>query len=195
MLLNNLSKLLLIFYQNLIKMKPFSQTLNNTLFICIIIVFSFQENVAQEQKSDFWKNVRYGGGLGLNFGDGFFSATIAPSAIYEFDQNFAVGIGLNATFNNRKNLYKSTILGGSLIGLYNIVRELQISTEFEQLNVNRRFNVNTNFEDDNYWIPALYMGIGYRSGNVTFGVRYDVLYDDERSIYADPWAPFVRFFF
>ncbi len=195
MLLNNLSKLLLIFYQNLIKMKPFSQTLNKTLFILIIMLFSFQENVAQEQKSDFWKNVRYGGGLGLNFGDGFFSATIAPSAIYEFDQNFALGIGLNATFNNRKNLYKSTILGGSLLGLYNIVRELQISAEFEQLNVNRRFNVNTNFEDDNYWIPALYMGTGYRSGNVTFGVRYDVLYDDERSIYADPWAPFVRFFF
>lgn len=176
-------------------MKSFSQTLNNTLFICIIIVFSFQENFAQEQKNDFWKNVRYGGGLGLNFGDGFFSATIAPSAIYEFNQSFAAGIGLNATFNNRKNLYKSTILGGSILGLYNIIRELQISAEFEQLNVNRRFNVNTNFEDDNYWIPALYTGIGYRSGNVTFGIRYDLLYDDERSIYADPWAPFVRFFF
>jgi hypothetical protein len=26
-------------------------------------------------------------------------------------------------------------------------------------------------------------------------VRYDVLYDNERSVYADPWAPFVRFFF
>jgi hypothetical protein len=176
-------------------MKAFSQTLNILLFIFVIVIFSFQKNFAQEQKSGFWKNVRYGGGLGLNFGDGFFSATIAPSAIYEFDQNFAAGIGLNATFNNRKNFYKSTILGGSLIGLYNIIRELQISAEFEQLNVNRRFNVNTNFEDENYWIPALYTGIGYRSGNVTFGIRYDVLYDEERSIYADPWAPFVRFFF
>ncbi|PWH84155.1 alpha-ketoglutarate decarboxylase [Algibacter marinivivus] len=166
-----------------------------TVVILIFLFLGFLKINAQEEKNDFWKHVRYGGGLGLNFGDGFFSATVAPSAIYQFDDNFAAGLGLNATFNNQKNVYKSTILGGSLVGLYNIIRELQISAEFEQLNVNRRFNVNTNIEDDNYWIPALYLGAGFRNGNVTFGIRYDVLYDDERSIYADPWAPFVRFFF
>lgn len=176
-------------------MKRLFPIAKKSFFIIIIILFSYQEHHAQEEKNDFWKHVRYGGGLGLNFGDGFFSATIAPSAIYQFDDNFAAGLGLNATFNNQKNIYKSTILGGSLVGLYNIIRELQISAEFEQLNVNRRFNVNTNIEDDNYWIPALYFGAGFRNGNVTFGIRYDVLYDDERSIYADPWAPFVRFFF
>ena len=163
--------------------------------ILIIIFFCFQNTVAQEIKSNFWKHVRFGGGLGLNFGDEFFSATIAPSGIYEFDKNFALGLGLNATFNNQKSVYKSTILGGSLIGLYNPIQAIQISAEFEQLNVSRRYNVNLNITDDNYWIPALYMGVGYRSGNVTFGIRYDVLYDNEKSIYADPWAPFVRFYF
>jgi len=166
-----------------------------TIFFLIIISFCFQNTIAQEAKSYFWNHVRFGGGLGLNFGDEFFSATIAPSGIYEFDKNFALGLGLNATFNNQKSVYKSTILGGSLIGLYNPITDIQLSAEFEQLNVNRRYNVNLNIRDDNYWIPALYMGAGYRSGNVTFGIRYDVLYNNEKSIYADPWAPFVRFYF
>lgn len=149
----------------------------------------------QEAKSNFWNHVLYGGGIGLNFGDGFFSATIAPSGIYEFNNTVALGVGLNATFNNQKSVYKSTILGGSIIGLFNVIRELQLSAEFEQLNVDRNYNVNLNIEDENYWVPALFIGVGYRNGNVTFGVRYDVLYDEEQSIYRDPWMPFVRFYF
>ncbi|XMO88225.1 alpha-ketoglutarate decarboxylase [Algibacter sp. AS12] len=164
------------------------------LLFTILLFCSLNVN-AQDTPSDFWDHVRFGGGLGLNFGDGFFSATVAPSAIYEFDNNFSLGLGLNATFNNQKNAYKSTILGGSLVALYNVIREVQLSAEFEQLNVNRRYNTNIDLPADNYWIPALYLGAGYRSGNVTLGIRYDVLYDTEKSIYADPWAPFVRFYF
>ncbi|MEP3838357.1 MAG: alpha-ketoglutarate decarboxylase [Algibacter sp.] len=165
------------------------------IFLFTILMFCALNVNAQNTQTDFWNNVRFGGGLGFNFSDGFFSATVAPSAIYEFDNNFALGLGLNATFNNLKNTYKSTILGGSIVGLYNVLREVQISAEFEQLNVNRRYNTNLNRPTDKYWIPALYFGAGYRSGNVTLGIRYDVLYDSEKSIYADPWAPFVRFYF
>lgn len=169
---------------------------NKKKLLILFILFSIISSIsAQNKTNDFWNHVRFGGGFGLNFGDGFFSSTIAPSAIYEFDKTIAFGLGLNATFNNQKNVYKSTILGGSIIGLFNVINEIQLSTEFEQLNVNRKYNVNLNIEDDNYWIPALFLGAGYRSGNVTIGIRYDVLYDDEKSIYADPWAPFVRFYF
>jgi hypothetical protein len=78
--------------------------------VLIITSFCFLNISGQEIKSDFWNHVRYGDGFGLNFGDGFFSATIAPSAVYEFDKNFELGLGLNATFNNQKSVYKSTIL-------------------------------------------------------------------------------------
>ncbi|WP_298237637.1 alpha-ketoglutarate decarboxylase [uncultured Algibacter sp.] len=164
---------------------------------CFISIFVFTVNLlnAQEVKSEFWSHVRYGGGIGLNFGDGFFSGTLAPSAIYEFDDVFALGIGLNGTINNQKRVYKSTILGGSLLGLVNVIPEIQLSAEFEELNVNRRYDVNLNFPDENYWVPALFLGAGYRNGNVTFGIRYDVLYDNDKSIYIDPWLPFVRFYF
>ena len=165
--------------------------------ILILLVFLGFHNlmVAQQQTNDFWNHVRFGGGIGLSFGSGFFSGTLAPSAIYEFNPTVAVGVGLNGTISNSKNFYNSTILGGSLIGLVNVIPQLQASAEFEELHVNRKYDSNIILADETYWIPALYLGLGYRSGNVTFGVRYDVLHDRNKSVYADPWIPFVRFYF
>ena len=48
---------------------------------------------------------------------------------------------------------------------------------------------------EDYWLPVLFMGVGYSSGPVTFGIRYDVLYNENKSIYANPWMPFIRVFF
>jgi hypothetical protein len=163
------------------------------LIFCIGISFqSFSQEAQQE--SEFWKHVRFGGGIGLSFGDGFFSGTLAPSAIYQFNQDIGLGLGLNGTYNSLKNSYHSTILGASIITIYNPIDQLQVSGEFEYLNVNQRFE-NNSFANRNYWVPGLFIGLGYRSNNVVFGMRYDVLYNREKSVYADPWAPFVRVFF
>ncbi|OUS01362.1 alpha-ketoglutarate decarboxylase [Flavobacteriales bacterium 33_180_T64] len=163
----------------------------------IIILINFSMTLFSQTKNDnetFWENVRFGGGVGLSFGDGFFSGTLAPTAIYEFNPEFALGLGLNGSYNKQKNFYKSTIFGASVISLYNPIPELQLSGEFEELNVNRTFE-NITFEDDNYWVPALLVGLGYRTDNIVFGMRYDVLYNKNKSVYADPWVPFVRVFF
>ena len=177
-------------------MKPQSPQ-KNTLFFAFLIIFtsiSFSQTPNADTK-DFWRHVRFGGGIGLSFGDGFFSGTLAPSAIYEFNPQFALGVGLNGTYNSQKNFYKSTIFGGSIIGLFNPIQEIQLSAEFEELNVQRNWEDRLGIEDENYWYPALFIGAGYRARNITIGIRYDVLYDRERSIYADPWAPFVRVYF
>lgn len=162
-----------------------------SLFACSL----FAQNNGSSQ-NDFWNNVRFGGGIGLSFGDRFFSGTLAPSAVYEFNNQFAAGIGLNATYAKQKNVFKSTILGGSIVGLFNPIPEIQLSSEFEELNVNRDFEdgfFSTNA--GNYWYSALFLGAGYRTGNITFGIRYDILYDEDKSIYADPWMPFFRVYF
>ena len=170
-----------------------------TLFLVFSVFFttlSFSQDNLPNQKSDFWKHVRFGGGFGLSTGSNFFSATLAPNAIYQFNNQLGLGIGLNATYNRQKNAYKSTIFGGSVIGIYNPINEIQLSSEFEALNVNRKFEGNlSDLEDDNYLYPALFLGAGYRTNNVTFGIRYDVLYDEDKSIYANAWMPFVRVLF
>ncbi|WP_178987282.1 alpha-ketoglutarate decarboxylase [Winogradskyella schleiferi] len=176
---------------NLIKIK---KTMISSILICFFITLSYSQN--QSDNNTFWKNVQFGGGIGLSFGDGFFSGAISPNAIYRFNPYVATGVGLNFSYSSQKEFFKSTVLGGSVLGLINPYRELQISAEFEQLNVNRNFDERfVSNVDDNYWYPALFLGAGYTSRNVTIGIRYDVLYDRDKSIYAEAWMPFVRFWF
>lgn len=163
------------------------------IYITIIIVITLCKVTAQQDDS-FWKHVRFGGGAGLSFGTGFFSGSVAPSAIYEFNPQFAAGAGFNVAYANQKDFYESTYWGPSAITLFNPIDELQVSAEFEELNVIRHYNDDM-YANENYWYPALYMGLGYRNQNVTFGIRYDVLYNEQKSIYAQAWMPFIRVYF
>jgi len=166
-----------------------------TFLICFFTLNSFSQESSSD-KSKFWSNVQYGGGIGLNFGDGFFSGALAPNAVYRFSPYVATGVGLNFSYSSQKDRFKSTVLGGSVIGLFNPYREFQISTEFEQLHVSRKFDSNfTTTLSEEYWYPALFLGAGYTTSNVTIGIRYDVLYNKDKSIYAEAWMPFVRFRF
>jgi hypothetical protein len=85
--------------------------------------------------------------------------------------------------------------GGSLIALLNPINELQISAELEQLRVNRSFENALVTDKQDFWNTALFVGVGYRSENVTFGVRYNVLHRERANIYAEAFMPFVRIFF
>jgi len=173
------------------------------VFSCFVMTSAIAQENTIKQKSEFWQHVRFGGGIGLSFGDGFFSGSLAPSGIYQFNQEFAFGVGLNFSYNSEKNISESTIFGGSLIGLYSPIPEIQLSAEFEQLHVSRNFDEGflNSLPDDyiltdtNYLVPALFIGAGYRAQNVTIGLRYDLLYNERNSIYARGLVPFVRVYF
>lgn len=173
-----------------ITLRPCKLFIVNSLlfFVCGIIS-------AQESSSKFWQNVRYGGGFGLGWSNNYFSATVAPSMIYNFNDYFAIGIGLNGTYSTQEDVHKSTILGGSLIALVNPFESMQLSAEFEELYVNQNFEDYFGLSDAKYWYPAFFLGVGYRSYNLTYGLRFDVLYDSDKSIYADSWMPFIRIYF
>ncbi len=168
-----------------------------SFLVIFLIIFDLSVSFSQEDSnSNFWNNVSFGGGIGLNFSDGFFSGTLAPQAIYNFNPYFSAGLGLTGSYSSQKDVFKSTILGGSVLALTNPFPELQLSVELEQVNVSTSFQgVFSSNERDNFWATALFIGAGYRTGNVTFGIRYDILYDEDESIYADPWLPFLRFWF
>ncbi|MEH6680549.1 MAG: alpha-ketoglutarate decarboxylase [Sediminicola sp.] len=146
------------------------------------------------QKSRFWDRVQYGGGLGIGFGNGYFSASVLPSALYRINPYFATGIGLS--FNYSK-FQESTFLayGASVPLLFNPVRPLQLSAEFEQLRVNREYGFEGADTVRNYWVPALFAGVGYTNGGLTIGLRYDLLHDREKSLQYEPLSPFIRFYF
>jgi len=104
---------------------------------------------------------------------------------------FFLGSGITYIYSER-GASSTNVYGMSLISLYQIpVIGIQLSGEFEQSFAKQTDSfgsVNTNF-------PALYFGAAYNKGRFTFGLRYDVLYDENKSVYASPFSPIVRFYF
>jgi hypothetical protein len=176
------------------------------VLFCILSFFTaFSQNKlpnsqnAPKQKSEFWKKVQFGGGIGIGAGSGYTNFSLAPSAIYNVNQYFSMGVGVQGSYissksNNTYAGYKSTVLGGSLIFLGNPIKEIQLSAELEELNFNTKFDTTPTIKE-NFWNTALFLGAGYRTDNVIFGVRYNVLYNDNNNAYNTAWMPFVRAYF
>lgn len=161
--------------------------------LCLICLVAYS-GTSQTISQNFWNDVRFGGGFGLGFTNRSFNGSISPSAIYQVNEQFATGASLNFSFakfdDDRLLAY-----GGSLLSLFNPIPYIQLSGELEQLRINRTYALDGGNREDNYWSPALFLGIGYSNQNITFGIRYDVLYDDDKSIYANALMPFVRVYF
>ena len=153
-----------------------------------------QESPVPKQKSEFWKKVRFGGGLGLSFGTNNTQITVAPSAIYQYNPYIAFGPGLN--FNYQKfGDFSSTLYGVSGIFLANPIPEIQLSAEVEQLFGTQRFEDIQGDITNDVNNTAFFLGGGYRYNGITIGARYNVLFDNDDGIYAEAWQPFVRIYF
>ncbi len=152
---------------------------------------SLQES---SSKNAFFDHVRFGGSLGASFSNGSFSGYLAPKGIYDFNSVFSAGLGILGSYTDGSN-YTAWTSGASLIGLARPLPVLQLSAELEENYVSRNLEYVGADIKETYWSPALFFGIGYTTGPVTVGVRYDVLHDDQKSIYADAFMPFVSIFF
>lgn len=156
--------------------------------IVLICLLSFTIGT-YAQKSDFWEHVQFGGGFTVGFGSQT-TIGISPSAIYNFENGFALGTGLNYLYSKVTD-FSTSVYGASLISLYQIKLGIQLSGEFDYNFAKQKdqFNsFNTNF-------PALNLGIAYNQGRFAVGIRYDVLYDKNKSVFASPFSPVIRFYF
>jgi len=187
-------------------------TLQKNIFLSLLIMMFFsiqtihcqeenettQEETKEAKKKLFWSKVKFGGNVGLGVSGNTFNAVIAPTAIYNFNPYIGLGTGLHFGYTDGLN-FTATNYGASIIGLLNPITGLQLSAEFEQMGVSRSIEIEegsiSNTIDENYWYPALFFGAGYQIGPVITGLRYDVLYKDNESIYASAFAPFVRILF
>jgi len=180
--------------KNCILFLGFKRIFSASFLLLSTAIFAQTSTTSQPaSQSDFWQHVHFGGGLGLNIGSGFTDVTVAPSAIYNLNSYVSLGVGVQGSYARVRNNYESYIYGGSLIGLFNPVDQIQISAELEQLRVNRSYTSSS--LKDNFWNTALFLGAGYRTENVTIGVRYNVLYNKNDFVYSDAFMPFIRIYF
>lgn len=141
------------------------------------------------QKSDFWENVQFGGGFTLGLGTQT-TIGISPSAIYNFDNGFSLGAGLGY-LHSKVNDFITNVYSTSIIGLYQTNFGFQFSGDFDYYFANQ----SDNFGSFRTSFPALHLGVAYNQGRFAIGIRYDVLYDENKSIFASPISPIIRFYF
>jgi len=176
------------------------KNLTKPLYLLFFLVSSLvvfgQVDTKNKAKSDFWNHVQFGGGFGLGIGSGYTDVLVAPSAIYNFNDYFSLGTGLQGSVVSQTGVYSSSIYGASIIGIANPAEQVQVSLELEQVRVNTTFrNTPSGTLKDNFWNTGLYVGLGYRMENVTIGFRYNLLFDKDKSVYSDALMPFIRVYF
>ena len=164
-----------------------------TTLVCTQTMKSQNLNNQKVNPNHFWENVQFGGGLGLGFGTSFTNISVSPSAIYNINDYFSLGAGVQYSYVRQKNIYTSNLYGGSIIGLINPMEQIQLSAELEQLRVNVDYG--NGYAKENFWNTGLFLGAGFRNGNVTIGGRYNVLFNKNDSVYTEAFMPFVRVFF
>jgi hypothetical protein len=180
-------------------MKNMLKLLNSFFLVFLFVFFAkmqAQNDTIAKNKNLFFKDVRFGGGLGLAVGNGYSDLYFSPTAFKPLNHLTTIGFGIIGSYVKNRDFFTSTMYGVSVIGLVNPIQEMQLSAEVEQLRVNLKYNTDSGFKTtDNFWNTALFLGIGYRSDGVTIGMRYNVLYREKNNVYSQAWMPFVRIIF
>lgn len=160
------------------------------------------QTVIKRTAPAFQQHWSFGGNLGLSFWNGGTDLMIAPKAYYHITPQFIAGLGVTYMYSdgeyyginlggpNRYYNYHSNSFGGGVSALYRPIPFLQLSAEYEGLQTEWR-----GLYEDSYFSNAIYLGASFISGPFSFGFRYDVLYDSERSAYGSAWTPFIGFYF
>ena len=168
------------------------------LFLQTLIIFIHLNLTGQNsdlEQHRFIDDVRFGGGINIGMGSNYSTFSISPSAIYDFSDEFSAGLGLTYVYVKNKSTINSTtnIYGGSLLAFYRPISNLQFSSEFEQLKIDQKYAFVNNSD---LWQTALYIGAEYITGNISMGLRYDVLFDKATNvIYSSALSPVFRVYF
>jgi len=175
-------------------------TMAKTLLLLILLesqfsIFAQNKPMPKAKTDSFWEHVQFGGGFGLNIGNGYTDVTVAPSAIYNFNDYFSLGSGLQYSHIKQKDYYSSNIIGGSLIGLFNPIEEVQVSLEVEEIHVDNNYGTVHESIKKSFWNTGLYIGAGFRNENITIGGRVNVLFDKNKDLYDSAYMPFIRVYF
>ncbi|MGB5370062.1 MAG: hypothetical protein WBN18_06495 [Flavobacteriaceae bacterium] len=148
------------------------------------------DSVANEQS-----RLKFGFGFGLNFVGGT-NISIAPNLIYGVSEKVSLGGGIQGSYASIKDLQNTTTFGFNIIGQYSPVRKLTTLLEFTELRVSTKTETPTGTDTEKYWDSALFVGAGFNiTDNIAIGAKYNLLYDEDESVYTSPIIPFVNITF
>ena len=171
-----------------------------TSLILLFLAFNFGNAQTQidslstvENPIEPQKKLNFGLGFGLNFVGGT-SISLSPNLTYRLNDKMAVGAGLMFNYNSIKDIQTTTTIGANALYFYYPLPKLLTTAEFVQMHVNR--NMKFNGVKDKFWESALFVGAGYQlTPKISLGAKYNVLYNENKSVYSSPVVPFVNITF
>ena len=132
-------------------------------------------------------------GLGGAFGGGNSGTAlyIMPRVGYKVTENFEAGLAGNVTWNNSR-YFSSTMVGVGPFANYYFSRSFYVSGLYQHFFVNQRNKATDQKYTGNE--DALYLGGGYmqKIGDRVYmqiGLMYNVLYDDQTSVFGGGLVP------
>jgi hypothetical protein len=173
----------------------------NALFFLLAFLLmqsaAFAQREIYSDSTSFKDRLYFGGNFGMQFG----TVTLidfSPLAGVMITPKLSGGLGITYQYykDNRFFGANSSSYGGRLFGRYNIFPTIFLHAEYESINFD-----NYNFFTERYeriWSPGLFLGAGYFApfgsrGGANFTFLYNVLYDNLRSPYSEPYVIRVGF--
>ena len=165
-------------------------------FICATNAFA-QREFYPGDSIPFKDRLYFGGNFGMQFG----TVTLidaSPLVGVMITPKSSSGVGVTYQyFNDRRFIGGETSsYGGRLFSRYNVLPNIFLHAEYESINFD-----NYNFRTDDFeriWSNALFLGGGYFApfgprGGANFTFLYNMLHDNLRSPYGEPYVIRVGF--
>lgn len=116
--------------------------------------------------------------------------------MYAVSDKVSFGAGLQGNYTAIKDVQSTTTFGINLLTQYSPVKKLITLVEFAELNVNTKQETLNGDIKDSFWESILFVGAGLNVTNkIALGVKYNVLYKEDESVYTSPIIPFVNITF
>lgn len=143
------------------------------------------------------KRLKIGVGFGLNF-VGATNISLSPNLSYKVSDKISFGAGIQGSYSSIKNFQNTTTIGGNLITVYSPIQKISLLLEFVELNVSTKTEQTETAPEikNNYWDTALFIGAGFNiTRKISVGAKYNMLYDENESVYTSAVIPFVNITF
>lgn len=171
------------------------------IFLFSLLFFSIESQAQRfidpEEKPPLRERMYYGGNFSLQLGSATF-IDISPLAGVMITDRYSAGVGATYQYINFRflNTGGRSIYGGRIFNRYNITQNFFAHAELEALNAT--YEINRELRQE--WIPAAFVGGGYFSpagarGGFNITALYNLMYDNIRSPYNQPYVIRVGFIF
>ncbi len=156
-----------------------------------------QREIDPEEKPPLKDRLYYGGNFGFQFGT-VTLIDISPLVGVMVTPRFSSGIGITYQFFDDRRFVggQTSSYGGRIFSRYNVLPNVFAHAEFESINFDNYNVISDQFE--RIWSNALFLGGGYfapfgQNGGANFTFLYNVLHDNLRSPYGEPYVIRIGF--